>query len=101
MVRARTDLIDLMVSIMRNRNASTRAVELAAEVLAADARFNQRVGDRKHRAASSETVFSDVDFGEEVFNTCSSIRDDFDRGADVKVICGALEAIKVKIERRA
>jgi superfamily I DNA/RNA helicase len=65
-VQEPSDLIDTMLSIMRNKRSSTRVVELAAEVIAADARFNEKVGNAKARSEPGDWIFRSIDFASQV-----------------------------------
>lgn len=98
MMHEEGDMIDLMVSIMRNRRAPTRVVELAAEVIAADARFNEKVGDAKTKKEFGDKIFQILDFGEEVMNGCRDIRDKFGDGLDAKSVCAMLVDMRNKID---
>lgn len=93
------DMVDIMFSIMRNKRASTRVVELAAQVIAADARFNGKVGNAKAKSQSGEWIFRAIDFAGQMLKECEELNDKFAAGAlDTGTVCDALEEARIKIE---
>jgi len=97
-VRNAGDMATVMLSIMRNKRASTRVVELAAEVIAADARFNGKVGDEKEKPQSGERIFHAVDFAEQTMNECQQLNVRFCNGLSISELCDELERIRIKID---
>jgi len=92
------DIIDVMVSIMRAKRASTRTVELAAGVIAADARLNSRIGDAKAQSKLGDRILYLIDFGESVLTECKSIAHQFEDGLSQEGLCERLLHIAKKID---
>jgi hypothetical protein len=91
------DMIDIMTSLMRNRRASTRLVELAAEVIAADARLNSMIAERKIRKELGAGIFEVLDFGEKILDECKDLKIKFDERMDVEKVYDILSSIKDQI----
>jgi hypothetical protein len=94
------DLIDVMVSIMRTRGAGTRAVEKAAEVIAADARFNTRVGAAKSHSWPKANMLPLIEFTDEIFADCKSIAAQFKGGLGEEELCRRLAEVKERLDQR-
>ena len=92
------DMVDIMLSIMRNKRASTRVVELAAEVIAADARFNEKVGNAKASSQAGNRIFPAIDFADQILKECKELNHKFADGLDIGELCDALAKIKTKVE---
>lgn len=94
------DLIETMVSIMRARNAGTRTVERAADVIAADARLNTRIGAMKGSAEIESHLLLLIEFTDKVLQDCRSIANQFRNGLSEKELCEKLVEIAARIDDR-
>jgi hypothetical protein len=97
-VQDSSDLIDTMLSIMRNKRGSTRVVELAAEVIAADARFNEKVGNAKARSEPGDGILRSIDFAGQVMDECRQLDRGFAAGLNIDEVCDSLSRIRAKID---
>jgi hypothetical protein len=91
-------MVDTMLSIMRNKRSSTRVVELAAEVIAADARFNGKVGNSKSESQPQDWVFQAIDFADQIVDECRQLDGDFTGGLNIDEVCDVLSRIRKKID---
>ncbi len=73
MIQDDRDLIAVMVSIMRAKRASARVAELAANIVAADARLNTRIGDAKAQGVLGNRIFDLLDFGDALLSECKTL----------------------------
>ena len=88
-----------MLSVMRNKRSSTRVVELAAEVVAADARFNGRVGNSKSRTELASWISEAVELSEQVMDECMRLEREFNDNFSIGELCEGLEGIRSKLDR--
>lgn len=93
------DMIDVMLSVMRNKRSSTRVVELAAEVIAADARFNEKVGNSKSSVELTSWISQAVELSEQVMDECKRLEREFSNNLNIGELCEALERIRSKLDR--
>jgi hypothetical protein len=98
-VKVSGDMIDVMLSVMRNKRSSTRVVELAAEVIAADARFNGKVGASKSKVELANWIFLAVELSEQVMDECKGLERQFNDELTIDKLCEGLERIRSKLDR--
>jgi hypothetical protein len=100
-VKVTGDMIDTMLSIMRNKRSSTRVVERAAEVIAADARFNEKIGSAKARSLPGDWMLRGIDFAGQVMDECMQLERGFADNLDINEVCDSLSKIRAKIDEFA
>jgi hypothetical protein len=83
---------------MRNKRGSTRLVELAAEVIAADARFNEKVGNAKTRSPPGDWIFRSIDIASQVMDECRQLDCGFAGGLNINEVCDSLSRIRIKMD---
>jgi hypothetical protein len=94
------DLINLMISIMRSKRASTYIVERAANVIAAEARLNIRIGNAKTERRLGDRIFPLLDLWEAIFAECKVLARQFDDGdIDRDHMCEKLLQIANKLDQ--
>ena len=97
------DLIDLMFAIMRSKHANTRVVELAANIIAADARLNERVGNAKWQSEFDEPrlrrLFDIVVLVDVILTECKLLARQFEEGClSRELLCDRLTDIRKKVD---
>ena len=73
MVQEKHDVIGIMISLMRSKRASNRVVEVAANVIAADARLSTRILEAKAESKLGDRIFDVLNFGESMLSVCNTI----------------------------
>jgi len=99
MSQDRRDMIDVMVSIMRNKRSGNRAVEMAASVIAADARFNDRVGKIKSSVGLGDDLIKLVEFADDIWTECQVIERQFQDGMVEVDLIKFLSEVILRLER--
>lgn len=97
-MRESNDLIDAMMSIMRNKRGSTRVVELAAELIAADARFNGKIAVSKKENHTGTWILEAIEFAGQVVDDCQQLDRRFADSLSRDELCDALLEIRNRID---
>jgi hypothetical protein len=88
-----------MMSIMKNRHSSSQVVELAADVIAAHARFNGRIGTAKRAGDSGSWILQAMDFAERIYQESGQLEHKFSNGLDRAEVCDALLVIRKELDQ--
>jgi len=99
---ANEDVRSSMVRIVDSMSASLPLIALAADVLAADARFNHWIATIGKRKLGDSSMLKLIDLHDEVTSACSSAVDQFELTNDEKtlsdVLDGSLSRLKAALE---
>jgi hypothetical protein len=98
MMQERCDLIDFMVSIMRCKRANNVIVEVAANVIAADARLCARILQAKTQSELGDRIFDILQRGDNILSECNEIASQFNKGLNSEIVCERLYEVIKKID---
>ena len=93
------NMIDVLIAIMRDRRASSRSVEIGAEVIASYARLDQRVSEGKRQHRVGEHVLEILDLVDRILEDCKLIAREFDRGMTEHDLRDQLAQIKERLDK--
>ena len=100
MCSEKRDMIDIMVLIMRNRKSDSNIIERAANVIAADARFNARFCVAKRMSRFQAEPLDLMDFAYRVVDECEVIEAQYQEGEKLAEIGRLLSEMADKIDRK-
>lgn len=91
------DLIDAMISLIRDPSVGGDTARLAGTIISLDANFNCRVSEQKVKGMSDEKMFELISFSEDVLNEARSIASDATSGLPEGFIQTRLSALIEKL----
>jgi hypothetical protein len=98
----KADLTTSLIGLIRNKAAGSELVALAAEAIAADARFNHRVARTKYDThVRDDEFFELLDLTEALFQRLQTAIREFDVDADQKKLGHVLGDIRSQLDEAA
>jgi hypothetical protein len=101
MTEHNNDVIGVLVAVMRNNKAGLETVVLAAELIAADARFNLRVSKSEDLSNPTSNALTFLDAYEDLLEQCREAAHEFLAHGNQKQLQNILSEIKQRLEELA